>query len=254
MRRGIAAAMAGAAIVAGATLWFATRSPEPVSAPRAALRVTARAAPTPSASPVSASDARLACAVSAAFPDGTLLPNDDAPMELSARLFDAHALIDLPSGPVLVSVGQIDKNASHTDEGTIRVSYLRERTGAFTIARTFPEVISGGSWGSFYDWSISDRFTGLPVVQAEGGGQTRRWVSLVELRPEGPMKVGDFQSFCASQAEPGPNRRWWEGKVVDIERNKAFTVRYTGSMAFDERYVWRDGRFVLDGKSRVPEC
>lgn len=252
MRRGIAAALAGVALVAGATLWFATRSPEPGPAPSPTPSVSPTALPSPAASPSPDAAMRLARAVAAAFPSGTRFPRDYNALE-----FGDHRLIDAPFGPVLISHGQIE-DAGHSDAGTIRVDYLTERDGRFTVVRSFPKVLELGSMGDLSDWSVSDRFTNLPVIVAEGGGTWQGYscsmTALAELRPDGPVEVASIHSGYDNGGAVEGAVTSAEGKIVDVVRNKGFTVRYTGSMAFDERYVWRDGRFVLDGKSRVPEC
>ncbi|MEN3745631.1 hypothetical protein TPR58_00520 [Sphingomonas sp. HF-S3] len=252
MRRAIAAAMAGVALIAGATVWFATRSPESEPAPFRTPSARPSASPAPVASPSPDAATRLARAVAAAFPKGTRFPREFNVME-----FDDHRLIDAPFGPVLVSHGHVE-DAGHSDAGTIRVDYLTERDGSFALARSFPKVIELGSMGDLGDWSVSDRFTSLPVIVAEGGGTWQGYscsmTALAELRPDGPAEVASIRSAYSNGGAVEGVATSAEGKIVDIVRGKGFTMRFTGSMTFDDRYVWRDGRFVLDGKSRLPEC
>ena len=38
-------------------------------------------------------------------------------------------------------------------------------------------------------------------------------------------------------------------------KNKGFTVHYSGTRSFEERYRWQGGKFELEGgKTQVPEC
>jgi len=198
--------------------------------------------------------AQLAAAVAAAFPRGTLVAIGDKP----PRLFDDHRLIEAPFGPVLVSHGYVP-NAAHVDAGAIAVQYLAPDKDGFTLVRDFPEAIEVGSSGELSDWSVSDKFSDLPVIQAEGGGTwqgyTCSYAVLSELTPHGPVELARIQTAYDDSGAKEAGAVSLDGRIADIVKGKGFTVRYGGTRSFVERYVRRGDRFVREGgKSQVPEC
>lgn len=198
---------------------------------------------------------RLAAAVAAAYPSGTTAPN---PPQWDKRVHDDHRLIDTAFGPVLVSHGRVPLGA-HVMAGTIDVHYLEPAGAGFRVRRAFPKAVELGSSGDFTEWSISDRFTDLPVVYVEGGGMWQGYgcgyTRLLELRPTGPVKIADFQTSFDNKGAKGDAGESFEGKIADIDKGRGFTVRYQGTASFAERYVRRGDRFQPEGgESRVPGC
>jgi hypothetical protein len=198
--------------------------------------------------------AQLAAAVTAAFPRGTLISSGDRP----PRLFDDHRLIEAPFGPVLVSHGYVP-NAAHVDAGAIAVHYLAPAEDGFALVRDFPEAVEVGSSGELSDWSVSDKFSDLPVIQAEGGGTwqgyTCSYAVLSELTPRGPIELARIQTAYDDSGAKETGAQSIEGKIGEIAKGKSFVVRYGGTRSFVERYVRRGDRFVREGgKSQVPEC
>jgi hypothetical protein len=81
----------------------------------------------------------------------------------------------------------------------------------------------------------------------------------VALTPKGAVEVADFQTAYDNSGnvtgEDGTKALSIEGKIGDIVRNAGFTLHYSGTRSFDERYRWQGNRFVLQGgKTQVPEC
>ncbi|MES2442064.1 MAG: hypothetical protein V4574_04475 [Pseudomonadota bacterium] len=214
----------------------------------------ATASPTPVASPYPDAKHQLAAAVRAAFPKGNLVSFDDQP----ARQYDEHRLVDTPFGPVLVSSGFMP-DASHAPGGMIAIHYLVERDGGFALRPGYPKTYETGSFGRLGEWSVSDRFGDLPMVYAEGGGTFQGYTcaraKLIELRPEGPAEVADIPTVYDNAGAVEQGGEAIEGKIAGIVKGKGFTVRYTGSRRFEERYLRVGNRFELQGgPSRMPSC
>jgi hypothetical protein len=207
--------------------------------------------PSPSASPSPVADpaARLAAAVKAAWPDGV----DQGPIT-----FDDSQLVDTAFGPVLVSHGHV-RDAAHVDAGTIAVHYLEAQGTGFRVRKSFPKAAESGSFGDLAEWSVSDKFLDVPVVYVEGGGTWQgyscSYTSLVALEPEGPKEVASFQSLYSNGGAVEDNAQTFEGKIADIHKGQDFTVKFTGTRSFAERYIWRDGKYQRQsGESQVPTC
>jgi len=210
------------------------------------------ATPTPAASPTAD---RLAAAVAAAWPKGTTVPTE-SPQD--SFVYDDHKLVDTAFGPVLVSHGRIPDGA-HAAAGAVDIFYLEPAGAAFRVRRAFPKATELGSSGDFTEWSISDKFTDLPVVYVEGGGMWQGYgcdyTRLVELRPAGPAMIADFQIGYDNKGAVGDKGESYKGKIADISKGEAFTVRYKGTRSFTERYVRRGGRFQPEGGAReIPGC
>ncbi|WP_427791696.1 hypothetical protein [Brevundimonas diminuta] len=107
-------------------------------------------------------------------------------------------------------------------------------------------------------WGWTTAMGEHPVLYTEAGGvwQGRACgqAVLTELTPEGPVEIASLQIyFSDADAEDGDTGV--EGVISAAEKGRSFTVSYSGSSDFTETYRrGPDGRYRLDGKSRVPAC
>jgi hypothetical protein len=220
--------------------------------------VANRTAPAAMATPTPKPDTaqRLAAAVRAACPKGELVSLDDAP----ARKYDEHKLIDASFGPVLVSNGHMpDETASHAPGGLIAIHYLEERDGAFAVKPGFPKTYELGSFGHLSEWAVSDKFSDLPTVYAQGGGTFQGYTcsgfDLIELQPGGPALVAEIHDGYDNGGAAESGAQSIVGKIADVVKGKGFTMRFSGTRSFAERYTKRGGRYVIEGgPSQLPEC
>jgi hypothetical protein len=163
-------------------------------------------------------------------------------------------------GPVLVSEGKV-QDPAHASAGKIAVHYLRQAGDRFEVARAFPAAVSTGSNGEVARWSLNPRFSNWPVIAAEGGGTaqgyTCSWLTLTELRPDGPAKVAQVPLLYDDRgAKEDGTGRAIEGKILNIDKNRSFDVVYSGSRAFSEHYVRGAGGYAVagGGKSTMETC
>lgn len=163
-------------------------------------------------------------------------------------------------GPVLISEGMV-QDPAHVSAGKLAVHYLKMAGDRFEVVRAFPAAVATGSNGQVARWSLNPRFSDWPVIAAEGGGTwqgtTCSWLTLTELRPDGPVKVATVPLFYDdSGATPdsggaGPI----EGKILNIAKNQSFDIVYSGSRRFSEHYVrGANGYAVAGGKSLMETC
>jgi len=201
---------------------------------------------------------RLAAAVRAAFPKGRLVSFGD---EIEHRYYQ-HRLVDGPAGPVLVSAGEVP-DASHAESAALAVHYLEPDGSRFRVKPGSPRLYFSGSFGGFSNWAISDRFLDVPVVYLEGGGTWQGLscsrASLIALQPNASAEVASFQTYYSNSGDIaddwGPGAKSVEGKIREIAKGRGFTIGYSGSRIFEERYRLRNGKFELEGgKTQVPEC
>lgn len=163
-------------------------------------------------------------------------------------------------GPVLVSEGKV-QDPAHAGAGRIAVHYLKPAGDRFEIVRAFPAAVATGSNGQVASWSLNSRFSNWPVIAAQGGGTgqgyTCSWLTLTELRPDGPAKVATIPLvYDDTGAKEDGTGRSIEGKVLNINRNQSFDVVYSGSRAFSEHYVRGPGGYAVagGGKSTMETC
>ena len=232
------------AVAGGVWWWFFSGTEE--------VPVAVRAGPTPEQRAEQAEAKRqLDLAVAAAYPEGTLVTGG-----ASARQFDEHRLVEAPFGPVLVSRGHV-LDGAHVDAGVIAVHYLAPSEDGFRLVRSWPEAAAVGSNGDLSEWSVSDKFSDLPMLYAEGGGTgqgyTCSYAKLVELTARGPIEAASIQTVYddGGARQPGES---YQGKIGEIVKGKGFTVAFTGTRSFAEHYVRQGDRFVPQGKSRLPAC
>ncbi len=163
-------------------------------------------------------------------------------------------------GPVLISEGKV-QDPAHVSAGKIAIYYLRPAGERFEVVRAFPAAVATGSFGQVARWSLNPRFSNWPVVVAEGGGTwqgyTCSWLSLTELRPDGPAQVATVPlAYEDSGAVADESQaRSIEGKILNIVKGQSFDVVYSGSRAFSEHYVRGAGGYaVAGGKSTMETC
>ena len=163
-------------------------------------------------------------------------------------------------GPVLISEGQV-QDPAHVSAGKIAIHYLKPAADRFQVVRAFPAAVSTGSSGQVARWSVSTRFSDFPVVAAEGGGTwqgyTCSWLTLTELRPNGPVKLADVPLLYNDKGakEDEAEGRSIEGKILNVVKGQSFDVVYSGSRRFSEHYVFGpDGYSVAGGKSIMETC
>lgn len=247
-KAGLAAIGAGGLATAGAIGWVVGNGvggPEPLPSPT----VAATRSPTPSAAPVDA----LAAAQAAAFPEGRT-----GQSESGSRIdYQPGILVEAPFGPVLVNEGRV-RDAAHVDAGTVAVHYLRREGSDFAVARAFPKAVESGSNGAMAEMAVSDKFSDLPVIYAQGGGTwqgyTCSWTTLTELRPEGPAELVRFMDGYSNEGAVEDGAESSEGKIADIVPGRSFTVRFTGTRAFTATYVRRGVKYVLEGGEELTGC
>lgn len=169
-------------------------------------------------------------------------------------------LIWLPFGPVLVSEGKV-QDPAHASAGKIAVHYLRQAGDRFEVARAFPAAVATGSNGAVASWSLNPRFSNWPVIAAEGGGTgqgyTCAWLTLTELRPDGPARIANVPLLYDDKgAKEDGTGRAIEGKILNINKNQSFDVVYSGSRAFSEHYVRGPSGYAVagGGKSTMETC
>jgi Short C-terminal domain len=162
-------------------------------------------------------------------------------------------------GPVLISEGKV-QDPAHASAGKIAIHYLRPAGDRFEVARAFPAAVATGSNGQIARWSFNPRFSNWPVIAAEGGGTgqgyTCSWLTLTELRPDGPARIGQVPLlYDDSGAKEDGSGRSIRGKILNINQNQSFDVVYSGSRAFSEHYVRGPSRYaVAGGKSTMETC
>jgi hypothetical protein len=235
--------LAGALLLAGAVLAGCDK-PQPEAPTKPAVPAPA---PTHGSPPNRA--ARLAAAVKAV----PAVPAD------SPIAFDDDKLVDTPFGAVLLRHGHV-KDFGHGDTGVVNAFYLKPQGDGFTLAHAWPEIIQSGSMGDFGEWYVSRTLARYPVVGVEGGGTwqgcTVSFLTLVELRPEGPAQLADVPLLYDDSGMVEDGARHIKGRLTDPVPDKGFTLRYEGTERFAERYVRQGSKFVLEhgGESRVPGC
>jgi hypothetical protein len=163
-------------------------------------------------------------------------------------------------GPVLISEGKV-QDPAHVSAGRIAIHYLRPAADRFEVVRAFPAAVATGSNGQVARWSVSPRFSAWPVIVAEGGGTwqgyTCSWLTLTELRPDGPAKLATIPLTYDDRGakEEAAAGRSIEGRILNVVKGQSFDIVYSGSRAFSEHYVrGTDGYTVAGGKSHMETC
>jgi hypothetical protein len=159
---------------------------------------------------------------------------------------------------VLLSVGSLDE-AGHSDGGLNAIHYLKSSPDGWVRQG---EWIGLGSTGTVGNGATNWVFTSLlgrnPYLVTAGGGVWQgcaiSTATLTELTPDGPVDRGSFTDGMSSGAGIGQEEGQYDGKIAAATPNKSFTVAYTGTQAFKQQYVLKNGKYELVGKDQIPGC
>lgn len=169
-------------------------------------------------------------------------------------------LIPLPGGSVaLISTGASECDG-HACSGLNSVHYMRRDGGSYTVEGEWLDVGAAGTFGNpAMTWGWTDVIADSPVLYTDGGGVWQGYAcsfaDLTELAPGGPVKLASIPIYYSNSGAVENGATDLTGIITAAEKGRSFTVTYTGSKSFSERYVrGADGTYTLSGKSRVPSC
>ena len=170
--------------------------------------------------------------------------------------------IALPGGrTALVSTGASACDG-HVCSGLNSVHYLQRDagTGRYKVEGEWMDVGTAGTFGNpATGWGWTDAIADAPVLYTDGGGVWQGYAcstaALTELTPDGPVEIALIPIHYSNGGAVETGATDVTGTITAAEKGRSFTVTYTGSKSFKERYVrGSDGRYTLSGKTRVPRC
>jgi hypothetical protein len=199
--------------------------------------------------------AEEAVAVRAAYPYSARVRDADG----VRWTFTNHRLVETSFGPVLISEGRAnEEDVAHVTSGRLDVTYLARVGGEFQVRRRFSEAVQVGSMGGIGEWTISYRFSSLPVIYAAGGftgqGVTEGCTVLTELAPSGPHTVATIPDSYSTGGSGISPEEDVTGRIGNIVRDREFTVRYSGATRQVRRYVRRGDIYVRQGRPVLTHC
>ncbi|MFC5344806.1 hypothetical protein ACETK8_02240 [Brevundimonas staleyi] len=157
----------------------------------------------------------------------------------------------------LVSEGQ--GGEGHVSAGALAVHYLTRTPAGFTRTGAWPNIISGGTFGSPPQWLIRTDLTPAPALVTEAGGTWQgyscSWSDVVELTPRQPIvrtegiPVGYDDSGAKEQGAAD-----MEGTLSPDIKGQSFSVRYSGDRTGVVRYALRGQRYEATTKPDLLTC
>jgi len=191
-------------------------------------------------------------------------PGNDYTREVDGTnyLYVPLTQIPLPGGRVaLISTGASACDG-HACSGLNAIHYLQREagTGRFKVDGEWLDVGAAGTFGNpATGWGWTDAIADAPVLYTDGGGVWQgyacSYAELTELTPEGPVEIASIPSHYSNGGAVDTGATDLTGRITAAQKGRSFTVTYTGSATFSERYVRAaDGRYTVSGQSRVPTC
>jgi hypothetical protein len=211
--------------------------------------------------PAYAADRQLAEAFHAAFgKEGSVVLKKQGQLKENIT-YTPGELVNTSFGTVLISPGEV-ADATHVNSGKLAIVYLRPSAKGFDVVQKFVPAAEAGSFGKIVDWSVSRSFGDLPIVSVNGAGNWQghscSTTTLLELTPTGPRHLATLPMTYDDSVAVGTNGKYTQinGRIDNIQPNKAFDVVYFGSKEFTEHYVRKDNVYVLanGAASRVQRC
>jgi len=169
-------------------------------------------------------------------------------------------LISLPDGrKALITTGASDCT-SHACSGVNAVHYLQREGARYQVDGEWLDVGASGTFGNpARRWGWTAAITGAPVLYTEGGGVWQGYAcsaaTLTELGAHGPVEIASIPIHYSNGGAVDTGTVTLTGTITAAEQGRSFTVSYAGSSQFDELYVrGADGRYRLEGDTKVPHC
>jgi hypothetical protein len=159
---------------------------------------------------------------------------------------------------VLLSLGSLE-DAGHGDGGVNAIHYLQGGPSGWQKQGEWLDRGAVGTVGNAAtSWAFSDAIGKNPYLVTAGGGVWQgcaiSTATLTELAPDGPVDRAGFTDGMSSGAGVGQADGEYDGKIVAAEPDRSFTVGYTGTRSFEQRYVLKGGKYELVGSDQVPGC
>ena len=159
-------------------------------------------------------------------------------------------------GKAVLITSSTQADACHACAGSLGVYYLRPEGDGFNVAGRFPKAVAGNGFGAAPDWSVSDKFGAAPVIYAEAGytgqGYSCNSATLTELTQSAPRTIATVPIYYSDQGSGGSTDV--TGKIGKVNRDRDFTVDYSGSATFHD--LWRRGPkgYTVVGESKMQTC
>ncbi|MEN5147035.1 hypothetical protein [Brevundimonas diminuta] len=197
-----------------------------------------------------------------AFPNAQ---RNEAVREIDDEIYSFVPLAFVPLSDTRVALISTGANecTGQACSGMNAVHYLDHEAGAprypYSLQGEWLDVGAAGVVGNAaLRWGWTTAIADNPVLYTEAGGvwQGRACgqAVLTELTSDGPVEIANLQIYF-SDASGDESDGDVEGVIVSAEQGRSFTVSYSGSARFTETYRrGADGRYHLDGQSRVPAC
>jgi hypothetical protein len=139
------------------------------------------------------------------------------------------------------------------------IHYLKSGPGGWVKQGEWIDLGATGSVGNgATSWAFSSLLGRNPYLITAGGGVWQGCAIgstvVTELAPDGPVDRGSFIDGMSSGAGIGQKEEQYDGKIAAAVPDRSFTVAYTGTRAFRQQYVLKDGKYALVGNDRVPGC
>ena len=159
---------------------------------------------------------------------------------------------------VLLSLGSLD-DAGHSEGGINAIHYLQGGPSGWQRKGEWLNLGAVGTVGNAAtSWAFSDAIGKNPYLVTAGGGVWQgcaiSTATLTELAPDGPVDRAGFTEGMSSGADVGQAEGQYDGKIVAAVPDKSFTVAYTGTRAFRQQYILKNGKYELVGKNQIPGC
>lgn len=159
---------------------------------------------------------------------------------------------------VLLSLGSLD-DAGHSDGGINAIHYLQGGPSGWQRKGEWLNLGAVGTVGNAAtSWAFSDAIGKNPYLVTAGGGVWQgcaiSTATLTELAPNGPVDRAGFTEGMSSGAGIGQKEEQYDGKIAAAVPDKSFTVAYTGTRAFKQQYILKNGKYELVGKDQIPGC
>lgn len=182
----------------------------------------------------------------------------DAKPDDEAMTYSKGTLVPLGSDRfALVSEGH--GGDGHVSAGALAIHYLNRTPGGFTRIGAWPDIVSGGTFGSPPQWTIRADLTPSPALVTEAGGTWQgyscSWSDVVELTPQRPIVRAD--GIPVGYDDSGARETGaadMEGALTPDIKGQSFSVRYTGDRTDVVRYALSGERYQATTRPDLLTC
>ncbi len=151
--------------------------------------------------------------------------------------------------------------AGHAQSGRNAIHYLRKTASGYQVVGEWLNIGVSGTFGEpAYKYGLTTKLGKNPYLITQAGGTWQGYTCdatyLTELTPSMPIERAGFDSGYSNGGAAVTKQKLKniDGVITAAVPDVSFTVNFTGTHKFTQKWQLKEKEYILNGKNKVPEC